>query len=289
MRKAHYTLLLALLLTVHAAFSQAHKSLQWIGGPTFVLQLGSFKILTDPMLGPVTDTAFVIKRHPSTGQHNAPIKRLIPPAQFDTSRIDILLISHLHADHFDAAAKSFLQKQLPVIAPASNRNMLIQWGFHNTRGLPWADTILLAKGAETLRIIAIKARHAADEPLNLELGEVNGYVLEYQSGRTSYRIYWSGDTVWFDDLQSLPHYGRIDLFIPNMGAVGADGHIGRRGLNTPEALRIVRLIQPSRIIPVHHTTFTHYVEPVSILYNALHQTPFKKRIVKVKEGKITSL
>lgn len=289
MRTAINIILLALLLTAQVASSQTRKSLQWIGGPTFVLHLGSFKILTDPMLGPVSDTGFMIKKHPSTGQLNAPIKRLVPPAPLDTSRIDLLLISHLHADHFDATAKSFLQKQLPVIAPASNRDMLVQWGFHNTRGLPWTDTIVLTKGAETLRIIAIKARHAAKEPLNSELGEVNGYVLEYKSGRSSYRIYWSGDTVWFDDMQNLLQYGRIDLFIPHMGAVGADGHIGRRGLNTAETLQIIRLLQPSLIIPVHHTTFTHYVEPVSVLYNAVHQTPFKKRIVKVKEGKIVSL
>lgn len=289
MRTATNTILLALLLTAQAASSQTRKTLQWIGGPTFVLQLGSFKILTDPMLGPVSDTGFMIKKHPSTGQMNAAIKRLVPPAPFDTSGIDLLLISHLHADHFDGAAKSFLQKQLPAITPASNRDMLVQWGFRNTRGLPWADTAQLVKGADTLRIIAVKARHAAEEPLNSELGEVNGYVLEYRSGRARYRIYWSGDTVWFDDLQSLLQYGRIDLFIPHMGAVGADGHIGRRGLNTDETLQIIRLLQPARIIPVHHTTFTHYVEPVAVLYNAVRKTSFRKKIVAVREGTVISL
>lgn len=44
------------------------KTFQWIGGPTMVLHLGSFKILTDPMLSPKSDSAFTIAVHPTTGE-----------------------------------------------------------------------------------------------------------------------------------------------------------------------------------------------------------------------------
>ena len=65
---------IAILLS-QKGFMQTNKSFEWIGGPTYLLQLGSFKILTDPMLGAKSDSAFVIKKHPSTGESNAIINQ----------------------------------------------------------------------------------------------------------------------------------------------------------------------------------------------------------------------
>jgi N-acyl-phosphatidylethanolamine-hydrolysing phospholipase D len=50
------------------------NSFKWIGGPTYVLEIGKFKIVSDPMLSPKSDSAFFIKKHPSTGLANASIK-----------------------------------------------------------------------------------------------------------------------------------------------------------------------------------------------------------------------
>jgi hypothetical protein len=54
--------------------------LLWVGGPTARIELGSFRLLTDPMLsqGPA---AFIMNGHPSTGEDNVPIARLasLPP------------------------------------------------------------------------------------------------------------------------------------------------------------------------------------------------------------------
>ena len=49
-------------------------------GSTYVLQLGSFKILTDPILSPKGDSAFIIRQHPTTGAMDVPAAGLIAPA-----------------------------------------------------------------------------------------------------------------------------------------------------------------------------------------------------------------
>ena len=46
--------------------------LMWIGGPTTRLEIGAFRVLTDPMLGEGAE-AFVMRRHPTTGALNVPI------------------------------------------------------------------------------------------------------------------------------------------------------------------------------------------------------------------------
>lgn len=261
MKKAKIILFLTGILLSESGSAQQTKTLEWIGGPTYVLQLGGFKILTDPMLCPKSDTAFIIKKHPTTGVINAYVKRFTEPAMFDTSNIDILLISHLHADHFDKEAKNILNKNLTTVAPTTNEETLVKWGFYNTTSLKWNDTITSRKGFETIKITAVKALHAKDEHLNSELGHVNGYIIEYSEGKNTFRIYWTGDTVWFDEIKDYKKFGKIDLLITNMGAVGADGNIGRRGLDATECMKIIEYLNPVLVVPVHHSTFSHYVEP----------------------------
>jgi hypothetical protein len=54
----------ALIFVTQLVNAQAVKTFQWIGGPTYVLHLGSFKVLTDPMLCPKGDSAFIINNTP---------------------------------------------------------------------------------------------------------------------------------------------------------------------------------------------------------------------------------
>ena len=278
--KTKISLLLISLLCLSAeGFTQEKKEIQWIGGPTYILKLGSFKILTDPMLGPKSKEAFRIKIHPTTGEKNAAIERFSDPAEFDRSNIDLLLISHMHPDHIDPAAVEILDKNLKTITTAQGVPTMQKWGFTNSLGLEWKDTVTMKKGKEYLKIIAVKSMHA-EEPLNSELGKGNGYIIEYGSGKSIFRIYWTGDTVWFDEIASFSSYGKIDLLIPNMGAPGN----GKRGLDALQALKIITALDPKKIIPVHHTTFSHYAEPISVLQSELSKTKYKNRLQLVPLG-----
>jgi L-ascorbate metabolism protein UlaG (beta-lactamase superfamily) len=270
---------------VHA---QTIRTFQWIGGPTYVLQLGSFKILADPMLGPKSDSAFVLKKDPLTGNPNTWFKRLTAPAPFDTAGIDLLMISHAHPDHIDKAARDRLQKDLKIILPSSNVEQVKAWGFTHLLGLDWNDTLNFTKREETLRIIAVKAMHAA-EPLNTELGKVNGYIIEYRKGKEGYRIYWTGDTIWFDEIEQIKQYGKLSLLLPHLGAVGAGSALGRRGLDAAEAVRIINTLDPARTIPIHHTTFSHYREPISVLREQAAKKAKSSRITFPAAGTVYKL
>jgi N-acyl-phosphatidylethanolamine-hydrolysing phospholipase D len=276
------------IMPAFTAQAQSTKTFQWIGGPTYILQLGSFRILADPMLAPAGDSAFILKKDPMTGRLNAPVKRLVSPAPFDTAGIDLLMISHLHADHMDQQARDLLQKSLPVILPPSNVEMIKSWGFMHATGLEWNSDLQFQKGEEVLHIIAVRAMHAA-EPLNTELGKVNGYIIEYKNGDEVYRIYWTGDTIWFDDIKQFKQYGSISLLLPHLGAVGAGSSLGRRGLNAAETIRMINALHPALTIPVHHTTFSHYREPISVLQQQAARLPRGAQLLIPEEGKITKL
>jgi N-acyl-phosphatidylethanolamine-hydrolysing phospholipase D len=143
----------------------------------------------------------------------------------------------------------------------------------------------LRRDNEQIMITAVPARHAHDDQLNEEMGIVNGYVIKYSNDNLSFNVYWTGDTVWFDGLNAINEMiGRTHLLIPHMGAVGVDGPFGRLTLDANEATKIACLFKPDFIIPIHHHTFTHYVEPISIFQSYMRETNYADHLHILKEG-----
>jgi N-acyl-phosphatidylethanolamine-hydrolysing phospholipase D len=160
---------------------------QWIGGPTFLLELGSFRILFDPMFA-VGESAFIMNGHPSTSEDNVPIARLAPLPSFELSPLDFVILSHLHSDHFDQVARDVLGKEVLLLAPSEQKPKLESWGFQNMRALSWWQESVLRKKNEVLKILIVPARHSRDAQTNQELGIVNGYVLKYSANGITYTI-----------------------------------------------------------------------------------------------------
>lgn len=132
---------------------------QWIGGPTFLLRAGSFRVLTDPLFAEGPE-AFVMDGHPSTGRDGVPIARLAPLPRLDLAGLDAVVVSHLHSDHFDAAAARRLPGKVPVVAPAEQAGVLRARGFADVRGLARWEKVLLEKDGETLSVLALPRRAA---------------------------------------------------------------------------------------------------------------------------------
>jgi N-acyl-phosphatidylethanolamine-hydrolysing phospholipase D len=259
---------------------------QWIGGPTFLAELGSFRILTDPMLAE-GEAAFIMNGHPSTGADNVPIARLSPLPDFDLERLDIVLLSHLHSDHFDQVAADRLAKDMLLMAPPEHIPVLTAQGFQNIHGLGWWEKRTLHKNGETLRVVSVPAQHSHDKQTNHDLGVVNGYILQHSANSQTFTIYWTGDTVWFDELAQIKqHFPQIDLLVPHLGAVGVDGPWGLMTLDSAEATRMVELFQPKAIIPIHHHTFSHYVEPIMKFEERFRTNGSATRLIVLKEGQL---
>jgi L-ascorbate metabolism protein UlaG (beta-lactamase superfamily) len=265
------------------------SKLTWLGGPTFLLELGQFKWLSDPMFGE-GPAAFIMHDHPSTGAPSAEIARLAPLPPLDLRGLDGVIVSHLHSDHFDQIAADRLDKALTVIAAPEHTAVLNALGFHQAQPLGWWQTWSLQKNGETLTLTAVPARHAHADRLNSELGIVNGYLIDHHAADTGYRIYWTGDTVWFDDLTGIKaHAGHIDLLLPHLGAVGVDGPYGLMTLTAEDAVRVADLFVADAIIPIHHHTFSHYVESIEVFQAWLLDTPHEHVLHILSEGEALQL
>jgi hypothetical protein len=97
---------------------------------------------------------------------------------------------------------------------------------------------------------AVPAHHSHDRDHDHELGMVNGYVIEHASTVSTERIYWTGDTVWFEAMRDeVAAMGRIDLLMPHLGGVGKDGPWGLYSLDAVEGVQVVRLVDPGHRNP----------------------------------------
>ncbi|WP_437573379.1 MBL fold metallo-hydrolase [Sorangium sp. So ce887] len=246
-----------------AAAEATSARLQWRGGPTAILERDGLRLLTDPVLGPRGPAAFVLPKHPSTGVENAPVARYTDPPAEPLGRLDVILLSHNHADHFDAVAKETLPKDVPFVLPPDAAEAARAAGFTRLTPLDWDSETVIPTRAGRLRILAVPANHAHDAALDATLGKGNGYVLRWE-GENPYSIYWTGDSVFTDPMRAVAaRFAPIDLWLPHLGAVGVDGARGLRTMDAEEAVAAAALLRARHVIPIHHTTFGHYREPVT--------------------------
>jgi L-ascorbate metabolism protein UlaG (beta-lactamase superfamily) len=100
-------------------------NLQLIRSATIRLEYAGVTILIDPMLG-------AKHSYPSyTGIEDNPTVGLPIPASEVLVGVDVLLISHLHTDHFDKHAQEIIDKELPILCQPGDKETVETYGFNN--------------------------------------------------------------------------------------------------------------------------------------------------------------
>ncbi len=86
--------------------------IQLIRNATLRLQYAGLQLLTDPYL------AAKHSRPSFTGKSPNPLVELPIPPEEVIAGVDGVLVSHLHSDHFDPAARDLLPKDIPILCQA---------------------------------------------------------------------------------------------------------------------------------------------------------------------------
>ena len=211
----------------------------WLGHSTVLMKLDGFTILTDPV--------FSLRVGLNLGPLTVGIKRLVDVAAHvkDLPKVDLILLSHAHMDHFDLPSLRLLEKKATCVITADRTTDLLRpKRYARVHELRWDATVQI--GPASVR--AVEVNHWGARFRSDVYRGYNGYVIE--AGR--HRILFGGDTAYTDSFKRIRSSQRLDLAIMPIGAY--DPWI-RVHCNPEQAWAMATHAGAEHILPVHHQTF----------------------------------
>ena len=222
----------------------------YLGGATYLLEIGSFRILTDPGFDPDGTER-------SEGPGHELKKNMQPPIAADAiGPIDAVLLSHAqHYDNLDNTGKAMLPLWGRVLTTPDSARAL---GGNAEPLETWASTELTNGRGETIRVTATPAIHTNDPSIRDAVGETTGFVLEWD-GQENGALYISGDTVWTADIEEIGKRFDVGTAILHMGAanVPAVGDV-RLTMDGEEGAKVVSTLDIQVAFPAHFEGWLHY-------------------------------
>lgn len=234
-----------------------------IGGPTTLIEVGGWRLLTDPTFDPPG-------RRYSFGWGGSS-RKLAGPAMAPTElgALDAVLLTHdQHADNLDAAGRALLPRAGRVVTTAAGAARVGGTGL-----APWQATTLEAPGRPTIEVTATPCRHGPPgfRPI---VGDVIGFALRWDGGS----LWISGDTVLYDGVRAVAGRVEADVALLHLGCVRfpVTGPL-RYTLSAREAVELCDLVRPRLVVPVHHEGWSHFRQGRADVESAFAGTPHDLR------------
>jgi L-ascorbate metabolism protein UlaG (beta-lactamase superfamily) len=271
------------LLTLPAASgaqnSQSRGSVTFVGTATVIIRYGELTIMTDPNFLHEGD-------HVHLG-YGLTSRRLTNPAieLEDLPPIDLIVLSHMHEDHFDRIVQKKLNRGIPIVTTRESSKVLDELGFTKSYPLKTWEALIVQKGNTTLRVTATPGRHGPPLIAKL-LPEVMGSILDFgsKSAGAGYRMYISGDTMVFDDIREIPRrYPGVDLALLHLGGTRLLGLVTVT-MDAKEGLDMLRIIVPKKAIPIHYNDYDVFKSPLSDFEEEIERAGLRDKIIYLKHG-----
>jgi L-ascorbate metabolism protein UlaG (beta-lactamase superfamily) len=198
--------------------------------------------------------------------------------------VDLVVLSHMHEDHFDRVVQARLDRRLPIVTTLEAAKSLEELGFERPFALDTWQPITFRKGNVRLRITAMPGRHGGPLVSKL-LPPVMGSMLEFQrnDGGLLLRLYISGDTLLFRQLQEIPkRFPDIDLALLHLGGTRVVGALVT--MDGKQGMEAVRLLDPQVAIPIHYNDYTVFKSPLEDFQKAAREAGLEDRIRYLSHG-----
>jgi L-ascorbate metabolism protein UlaG (beta-lactamase superfamily) len=249
----------------------------WIGHATVLINFFGINILTDPVL-----FARIGIRLP--GFTIGPKRLTAPALEFhELPKIDVVLLSHAHFDHFDLRTLHCFDETTRVVTAPNTADLLRWTRLRDVTELRWGEEKSLNTPAGAVTISAFQVKHWGARKQRDTYRGYNGYVMESRS-RGRRRILFGGDTAMTNTFADLSQHGPVDLAIMSIGAYNPwiQSHC------TPEqAIEMATAAGARFIMPVHHQTFRlsfePFREPIERFQAALSNTPERIALREIGE------
>lgn len=205
----------------------APLALTWWGHASTTVELGSARVAMDPLLS----------------NRLLHLRRRTASPSTDAFAADIVLVSHLHADHLHVPSLRRFGHDVPLVVPRGAQPLLR--GIDPGRVRPVEPGDVLEVGG--VRITVLPATH---DGRRHPFSRARGPALGFRVDADGWSAWFPGDTELRDDMADV---GRVDLALVPVGGWGPTlehGHMGPE-----DGAAAVGLVGATWAVPVHWGTF----------------------------------
>ncbi len=198
-------------------------AITWLGHSTFILTTpAATRVLLDPWL----------RNNPAC-----------PESARKVAAVDLVLVSHGHADHFEDAESVARRTGASVVANVEICGWLERRGVRNIHPMNLGGTIRL----KDIAITMVPAVHSSSSVIGRDtvyLGAAAGFVLAIDSAPV---VYFAGDTALFGDMRLIR-----EMHAPRIAVLP----IGDRFTMGPDAaVKACEMLGARQVVPMHYGTF----------------------------------
>lgn len=212
--------------------------IQLIRNATLRMTYGNRVFITDPYLAPKHS------EEPLVGKSRNPAVDLPFPTKDILADIEMVLVSHLHPDHFDSLAQELLPKNIQTYCQPGDDHQIKSAGFSNVTPI---DESVDWHG---VRITRTPGQHGNDV-WSAQMGSVSGFVFRADNEPT---IYWAGDTIWCEAVDQAILETKPDIIITHSS--GASFEAGAPIImDARQTMQVCRAAPKAIVIAIHMETF----------------------------------
>ena len=194
------------------------------------------------------------------------------------NKVDAVIVTHTHRDHWDGRAVELLPKDLPIFCQPADETVIKEAGFENVMTV---TTMLEWRG---IRLHRTRGRHGTGEIGQL-MGTVSGFVLRADREPT---LYIAGDTIWCEEVGDA-----LRTYIPDAVIVNAGGAQFLTGdpitMTADDVIKVCRAVPEALVIAVHMDTVNHCLLTRQMLEEAVEEAGVGEGIQIPNDGDLFPL
>lgn len=194
--------------------------------------------------------------------------------------IEMIIVSHLHSDHFDPVAQELLPKDLPLFCQPEDAESVRGKGFLDVRpvgdGVTWQE----------ITIHRVAGRHGTSAGVLEDMGQVSGFVFQAATEPT---VYWAGDTIWYEDtIANIQQWKPEVIITHSSGAVwGPEREL--IVMDASQTLAACLAAPTAKVIAVHMEALDHGTISRGRLRETAYRAGAEGRLVVLEDGELSFL
>jgi L-ascorbate metabolism protein UlaG (beta-lactamase superfamily) len=180
------------------------------------------------------------------GKQISPLVDLPMSAEAVIAGIDAVVVSHLHSDHFDEAARSMLRRDIPILCHERDAEAIRAFQFSDVRAI----TNAIAFGPVTISVTS--GLHGPPEVLD-DMGDVVGFVFRAPDEPT---LYWAGDSILCGEVRDAIMREAPDVIVVHACGATWNGN-GPLVMDAKMAFETVHISGTATVIATHLDAVDH--------------------------------